>query len=336
MGNFQVQPMPHCDDCLALSSHWEECKQCANCHYGTKVLDGRPTLACFEKNFQPPGQPSETPEPTKAGDEYHQKDNILLKGQEPLEQDLWVIPQYPLWDPQPTGLEHDNLAGGQVFPYQINSEPLSNEAWVKAYKAAAPRIQSLMDDIAGKLKTWGPSAPQTKCSEPLEERALKAVTAKVMCRKMQELQATLAPGHLGTFPRLFRDKKLRCQHTQKDTCSKLNCYVNDETSSAVAAIKSRDAECKNELLEKSASKASGKKHQLGSGGEISVKDLMKEEEAPFVPEEPSETGEKPKTVQQAMPLLALGLRRPRALRRASSSRLRDFLCATKGGAGAGQ
>lgn len=81
-----------------------------------------------------------------------------------------------------------------------------------------------MDDTAGKLKTWGPSAPQTKCSEPLEERALKAdrsfrttyrghgsalrvptscdvghlgpllficeaVTAKVMCRKMQELQA---------------------------------------------------------------------------------------------------------------------------------------------------
>ena len=32
-----------------------------------------------------------------------------------------------------------------------------------------------MDDIAQKLKLWGPAAPKSKCSEPLEERALKAV-----------------------------------------------------------------------------------------------------------------------------------------------------------------
>ena len=31
-----------------------------------------------------------------------------------------------------------------------------------------------MDDIAAKLKTWGPGAPQTKCSYGLEERVLKA------------------------------------------------------------------------------------------------------------------------------------------------------------------
>ena len=35
-------------------------------------------------------------------------------------------------------------------------------------------LRSLMDDIASKLKTWGPGAPQTKCSGALEERALKA------------------------------------------------------------------------------------------------------------------------------------------------------------------
>ena len=35
-------------------------------------------------------------------------------------------------------------------------------------------LRSLMDDIASKLKTWGPGAPQTKCSGALEERVLKA------------------------------------------------------------------------------------------------------------------------------------------------------------------
>ena len=35
-------------------------------------------------------------------------------------------------------------------------------------------LRSLMDAYAQKMKIWGPSAPETKCSEALEERALKA------------------------------------------------------------------------------------------------------------------------------------------------------------------
>ncbi|CAE7532007.1 GSTO1 [Symbiodinium natans] len=142
MGNFQVQPLPHCDDCLGLSSNWEQCSECANCSYGTKVLDGRPTLACYDKDFQPPGQPVEAETPPKAGEEYRKRNFVLLQGKRAEEQDLWIIPQYPLWDPEPEGLG-DDASGGQVFPFQINAEPLSNEAWVKAYKVAAPKIQQL-------------------------------------------------------------------------------------------------------------------------------------------------------------------------------------------------
>ncbi|CAL1150766.1 unnamed protein product [Cladocopium goreaui] len=322
MGNFQVQPMPHCDDCLALSAHWDDCGQCANCIYGTKVLDGRPTLACYDKNFQPPQQPTPTEEPPK--DDYQEKDHILLKGQEPIEQDLWVIPQYPLWDPQPPGVEQEAPTSGQIFPFQMSTEPLSNEAWVKAYKAAAPRIQSLMDDIASKLKTWGPGAPQTKCSGALEERVLKANTARHMCKDMQTLQATLAPGRLGAFPRkLETGQKLRCMSTKKDECSRLNCYgKSDDFTQAVAAMKKRDAACRQEMQGKTTKDLKKGKPQNAAGsaaGGMTVKDLMKEEEAPLVPEEPKE---EPKAVQQAMPLVT-GLVQ---YSRRKDRRLGDFLC----------
>ena len=330
MGNFQVQPMPHCDDCLALSAHWDDCGQCTNCSYGTKILDGRPTLACYDKNFQPPGQPIQTQEPPK--DDYEGKEHILLKGQEPVEQDLWVIPQYPVWDPQPPGVEEEAPTSGQIFPFQMSTEPLSNEAWVKAYRAAAPRIQSLMDDIASKLKTWGPGAPQTKCSYGLEERVLKANTARHMCKEMQTLQATLAPGKLGAFPRKAEGRKLLCEHTKKDECSRLNCYgKSDEYTQAVAAMKKRSAACRQEMEEKN-NKDDQKTEAKGGNvkpkiGGMSVKDLMKEEETPLVSEESKEAA--PKTVQQAMPLVT-GLcsytmvSRPRRGRH--HRHFRDFLC----------
>jgi len=293
-------------------------------------LDGRPTLACYDKNFQPSQQPSPTEEPPK--DDYQEKDHILLKGQEPIEQDLWVIPQYPLWDPQPPGVEQEAATSGQIFPFQMSTEPLSNEAWVKAYKAVAPRIQTLMDDIASKLKTWGPGAAQMKCSEALEERVLKANTARHMCKDMQTLQATLAPGRLGAFPRkLETGRKLRCMSTKKDECAKLNCYgKSDDYTQAVAALKKRDAACRQEVQEKTTKDVQKAKPKNAAGsaagsaaGGMTVKDLMKEEEAPLVPEEPKE---EPKAVQQAMPLVPLvtGLFPVQFRRR--DRRLGDFLC----------
>ncbi|CAJ1350754.1 unnamed protein product [Effrenium voratum] len=330
MGNFQVQPMPHCGDCMDLSANWEECKQCANCSYGTKVLDGRPTLACYPKDFQPPGQPFVVEEPPKAGDEYRQKDYVLLQGQEAHEQDMWVIPQYPLWDPQPHGVEKEAPEGGQIFPFQMNTEPLSNEAWVKKYHEAAPRIQALMDNIAMRLKnTWGPQAAETDCSEPLEERVVKANTARHMCKEMQTLQGTLAPGQLGAFPRKAEGQTLRCEFERKDTCLKLNCYSKDDDfSEAVSMMKRRNNECRTEMEEKAAEeaaaaakaekgkgKAGGKGAKVGGKaqpGEMSVKDLMKEEEAPLVEDAPAEAR---KEVQQAMPLL---LGPPRGQHAASS------------------
>ena len=56
---------------------------------------------------------------------------------------LALVEQSARWDPQPKGLEASSASSGQVFPFQMDSEPLPNEAWVKAYRSAAPRIQCL-------------------------------------------------------------------------------------------------------------------------------------------------------------------------------------------------
>ena len=95
------------------------------------------TLACYDRSFQAAGGE------VKVKGEYEERNRVLLKGQEPLEEDLWVVPQYPLWDPQvkTEAAEGAGQAAGQIFPFQMDSEPLPNEAWVKAYRSAAPRIQ---------------------------------------------------------------------------------------------------------------------------------------------------------------------------------------------------
>ncbi|CAE7589317.1 GSTO1 [Symbiodinium pilosum] len=323
MGKFQVQPLPHCDDCLALSSNWEQCAECANCSYGTKILDGRPTLACYEKDFQPPGQPAFAETPPKEGEEYRKRNLVLLQGKQAEEQDLWIIPQYPLWDPEPEGMEAEDANGGQVFPFQMNTEPLSNEAWVKAYKKVAPRIQSLMDMIAKKLKNnWGPEAVREECSQLFEARYVKAQNARKACKEMQMLQAMLAPGELGTFPRrLPTGQKLRCEFHRQDTCEKLNCYSQDDGyAQAVGALRKRDGECR---LEREAELEREHDHQAktstpGAKGALSVKDLMKEEEAPLVAED------NVKKVQQAIPSVALVLGTPGAWKRIPRRR-GDFL-----------
>lgn len=325
MGNFQVQPLPHCDDCLALSSNWEQCSECANCAYGTKDLEGRPTLACFDKDFQPPGAAADAAEMPQAGEEYRKKNFVLLQGKRAEEQDLWTIPQYPLWDPEPDGMEAEDANGGQVFPFQINTEPLSNEAWVKAYKTAAPRIQSLMDTIAKKLKThWGPGAPTEECSQLFEARYVKAQSARKMCKEMQTLQATLAPGELGTFPRRSPSSgELRCEFHRKDTCDRLNCYSHDDGyAQAVGDLRKRDGECK---LEREAELEREHDHQAKTSspaakGALSVKDLMKEEEMPLVPEDKDGV----KKVQQVIPPAALVLAPP-GWKRKTRRRAGDFL-----------
>eukprot|EP00931_Biecheleriopsis_adriatica_P069303 TRINITY_DN4316_c0_g1_i1.p1 TRINITY_DN4316_c0_g1~~TRINITY_DN4316_c0_g1_i1.p1 ORF type:complete len:591 (+),score=151.31 TRINITY_DN4316_c0_g1_i1:124-1896(+) len=261
MGNFEAQPLAACDDCMSKKD-WESCRECQNCVYRDEVLDGRKTEGCFDKNFVAahPDDSTEEDKPPDAGAEYETRNYTYLQGKKAIVHDgMWVIPHYPMWDPQPDESED---SGGQVFPFQMRSEALPNEAWVAAYKENAPKMQSLMDDLADKLeKDWGVNADAQDCTPRIGERIVKANTARNMCKQMQMLQQTLAPGKMGNFPRMTgAGAKLGCIKQDDDFCETLNCHAADENYTAsVKALKSKDLACKN-----GSSKVDSKK--LNAGG----------------------------------------------------------------------
>merc|ERR1740130_2552870 len=99
-----------------------------------------------------------------------------LDGDDPTENDLIVIPHYPMWDPGATrdatepAVDSSSPSSLLRLPSQSRNEPLSKEAWIKKYVEAAPRIQRLMDVGRENLIDAGNKANQVDCSTDIPGR----------------------------------------------------------------------------------------------------------------------------------------------------------------------
>jgi hypothetical protein len=161
-----------------------------------------------------------------------------MEGQEAeeVEQKLVVVPHYPLWDPgdQRTPNEAGGLDGDVAkllqFPYQSRRETLSREAWIDAYKSAAPRIQRMLDLSSESIKDWGPKADKFDCTNDVAGFISKAKNERAECIKHQEIINVLAPH--SPFESSVPDGKggfipVNCVMGGQGMCESLNCYSSD-------------------------------------------------------------------------------------------------------------
>lgn len=253
---FWIQPPPDCAECAVHNCSRDACNTCGNCEYGTKLIMGRQSKGCFDRDF---GESRKERILSKEGRKY------LFKGMEgrdgvQKEEKLVVIPHYPLWDPgdarmngEPGGAE-DEPSHLLRFPYQSRREPLSREAWIESYKKAAPRIQRTLDVAVENVKEWGPKANDIECMQDIEGRLTKINLFRRECRKHQDLGMSLAPYTPfksdvpdvkpdGTLTGAFH--KVKCSMGGQGMCENLNCYSDDvDLLKGIAQIGERERTCR--------------------------------------------------------------------------------------------
>lgn len=230
---FLVQPEAQCEDCAAHNCDRIQCNKCKNCEYGTKTIMGRTAKGCY---FRDSGVSKTKRVRADEGRAYL---FAGMEGQESQEQEqkLVVIPHYQLWNPEDTrtpkevgGKNKEHAAHELQFPYQSRREPLSREAWIDAYKNAAPAIQRMMDTDSEKVKEWGPKANDIDCTQDVSGFLGKAKNFRRECKKHQEIINMLAP-HT-PFESSVADGKggftpVNCVMGEQGMCQSLNCYSDD-------------------------------------------------------------------------------------------------------------
>lgn len=229
---YWTQPEAQCEECASHNCSRESCNKCHNCEYGTKTSMGRTAKGCYDRDY---GVARRDRVAATDGRKYLFKDMDGLDSTQE-EQKLVVIPHFPLWDPgdarmdtEVVGQEGDPSNNLQ-FPYQSRREPLSREAWIDAYKQAAPRIQRVLDMQADNVKEWGPKANDIDCTQDIQGRVEKIRLFRRECRKHQGLVDKLAPdtpfesnvpdGSGGFIP-------VKCEKGGQGMCQSLNCYSDD-------------------------------------------------------------------------------------------------------------
>ena len=69
--------------------------------------------------------------------------------------------------------QHHILLDLHAAPRPAIESPDNAQAWVDAYKQAAPRIQRVLDSTADNVKEWGPKANDIDCTQDIEGQACR-------------------------------------------------------------------------------------------------------------------------------------------------------------------
>lgn len=271
---YWVQPPAECEDCSQHNCSMESCNKCKNCEYGTKTFLGRTSKGCYDVD-------SGVARLERVGSDKGRK--YLFAGMEGLDstqkqEDLLVVPHYPMWDPGSTR-RADEFGGAPTdptaelkFPYQDRREPLSREAWIDAYKQAAPRIQNLLDSTASNVKEWGPKANDIDCTQDIMGRVSKVRMFRRECKKYQGLAQHLAPKT--PFESNVPDDKggfipVKCKMGGQGMCEELNCYSDDaDLIKGITHLNERARVCRNAITH--LIKEEEKNGPIGEEAEISA------------------------------------------------------------------
>lgn len=246
---YLVQPKQQCDKCSDHDCNPAQCNRCEFCEYTTKTMANRKSEGCYDRA---------APKPVGKGGKK-ENGRPYLDGDDATENDLIVIPHYPMWDPGATrdvtepAVDSSSPSSLLRLPYQSRNEPLSKEAWINKYVEAAPRIQRLMDAGRENLVNAGNEASQIDCKADIPGRIRNFKSQRRECRHMQEISAQLAPH------KEFQDEtpdfsgqvneinELKCQKVKGGKCTDLNCYFDDkEVTKAIFDLNERNNICKPE------------------------------------------------------------------------------------------
>jgi hypothetical protein len=257
MQKYLVQPKMECDKCADHDCNPNQCNRCEFCEYGTKTFGNRVTEGCFDI-------PAKNNEVKK-----NETGRLFMDGDQPTEEDLIVVPHYPLWNPGGTrsldakDFIADSRGNTLSFPYQSRQEPLSKKGWLEEYEEAAPKIQRLMDTARDNIVAAGEAANTLSCSDDIATRLRNFKLARKHCHDMQETVSKLAPhtpfsdhpsGEVDHTPDDAEKDNygVKCKLKQGKmyvvggkNCIDLVCYYNDgELAKALFDLNARDSACK--------------------------------------------------------------------------------------------
>jgi len=256
---YLVQPEPTCQECASLNCDRTACNACKNCEYGTKTLAGRTSTGCYSIDS---GAAMRDRKTKFKGGRMYLYDGMEGISSKQTEQDLVVIPHYRLWRPGSLRMgaevggtpeaSSSEVKGGHFihilrFPYEDRGETLGKEKWTESYKEAAPEIQRTIDLSVDSMKEWGPKANDIDCTQDVTGRITKFNIFRRECRRMQSLEAHLAPST--PFESKVPDDNgsyipVRCIMGGQGMCQRLNCYADDaELIKSADQMKERAETC---------------------------------------------------------------------------------------------
>eukprot|EP00929_Paragymnodinium_shiwhaense_P083001 TRINITY_DN44036_c0_g1_i1.p1 TRINITY_DN44036_c0_g1~~TRINITY_DN44036_c0_g1_i1.p1 ORF type:complete len:529 (-),score=100.86 TRINITY_DN44036_c0_g1_i1:59-1645(-) len=218
---------------------------------------------------------------------------LFNHGLESREVNLKIVPHYRIWDPQepddrakeadggseqpgPDGSNDVPLVPPTRMPYEIRREPLSRNAWMKTYRASAPRVQHMLDSMVTQLRDeWSQPGKASTClgkgggaaaGDDLNGKLDKFLAVQRSCREMSDIASTLRSEEASA------DGRFSSQHCGKahdgtcgcirvpengeepeadamNDCQALNCYTADtQVQDGIRKLKEKNETCAEEGL----------------------------------------------------------------------------------------